>query len=1008
MSHNVWCTFGGRFHLRSGSRVAIPCVLRCALLGLLLAQPSLADVGYDLFPPETPESRFAIRYPRPGYENYAFNHFENYPDQTWKTRVIGSQQGIALGVDRPAAKVDLMGNHLTTGYDLFTWVERRQLGQRFGSALFKDWSSWQLVFTNAVVASDGYGSWGYRAMVGDGLIARLSPLTLSRTDLNGLRVDISTPHLKLTTLGSRIARPNRQTSTVNENVAEVDTEHSTMLLGGRAQIDLGQLSLGLNGANLHSYNSTETNSSIKGRLRRDQPSYSFVVVRFSDDAPEDGRPGAAVQNVQMAINGEPRPDLVPHIIRKRAGARSQAGRTLGTGRFISSTYTTVGGPVVYYRDSELPLFADFLYRVEHEAGVDVREFVRLEGLLEEFQLESPGQLLHADGGEQLVYFFDLREEPYLESVEVEAVVGNDYLVEWAGVNLVIVNASAERHENRFQSTFLRTALRARGRVEDLSNLARRRFAVAENTGIFTYSADLQLTLPWVDISAEYARSALYSRYPARSLSETVVNEGPRFATRGSAFFLNGIHRFDRGLLGVETFSMNPNFTTEMPTFLKKDYGYQASRGYSPYHFMTNDSIIWRLVQDNEDGDRWPDIAAGNVLGSPQQGGGGRNAPVNPDQDGVFPGQDEDNDGLIDTDRNFNGTPDYDEPFLLFDVEPNEYVYGLDRNHNDEPDVREDDWQPDYPYDPNQRGYHLFGQANLSPHWSVGLGRYAVKDQAGGGRNRSNYALLTYRRQGLGRVRQLFFENSMRQVHDDIADAYNQHSRGARLSSVDPYDALFIGLIQRFSGTLVRREDILLYQRSNVNESYLEGHLRPLQKLKLVQKLRLRFNWQQGGRLPTRQFQRDRRLDFFAYVNRVEYAWKLGRFDLVPRFKFLYLRLRDNESGIDLQSEHRIIPILNMSYAIMPKTTLQLGIQGWGPLPYRVKNRAQSRESLKQRTTIVTVTNRTRYFGYELITIMGFSRDKLRYDDPAQRFRDANGFLFFVRSAVGFTEFGAML
>ena len=547
-----------------------------------------------------------------------------------------------------------MGNYLTTGYDLFTWVERRQLGQRFGSALFKDWSSWQLVFTNVVVASDGYGSWGYRAMVGDGLIARLSPLTLSRTDLNGLRVDISTPHLKLTTLGSRIARPNRQTSTVNENVAEVDTDHSTMLLGGRAQIDLGQLSLGFNGANLHSYRSTETNNSIKGRLRQDQPTYSLIVVRFSDDAPGDGRPGAAVQNVQLVINGELRPDILPHIIRKRAGARPQAGRTLSTGRFIPSTYNAVQGPVVYYRDSELPLFADFLYRAEHDAGVDVTSKVRLEGLLEEFQLESPGQILHADGGEQLVYLFDLREEPYLESVEVEAVVGNDYLVEWAGVDLNIANASAERHEDRFQSTFLRTALRARGRVEDLSNLARRRFAVAENTAIFTYSADLQLTLPWVDISAEYARSALYSRYPARSLSQTLVNEGPRFATRGSAYFLNGIHRFDRGVFGFETFSMNPNFTTEMPTFLKKDYGYQASRRYSPYHFMTNDSIIWRLVQDNEDGDRWPDIAAGNVLGSPQQGGGGRVAPVNPDQDGVFPGQDKDKDGLIDTDRNFNG------------------------------------------------------------------------------------------------------------------------------------------------------------------------------------------------------------------------------------------------------------------------------------------------------------------------------------------------------------------
>ena len=79
-----------------------------------------------------------------------------------------------------------------------------------------------------------------------------------------------------------------------------------------------------------------------------------------------------------------------------------------------------------------------------------------------------------------------------------------------------------------------------------------------------------------------------------------------------------------------------------------------------------------------------------------------------------------------------------------------------------------------------------------------------------------------------------------------------------------------------------------------------------------------------------------------------------------------------------------------------------------PLPYRIKNKAQSRESLEQRSTTFTATNRTRYLGYELITIVGLSRDKLRYDDAAQRFRQGNGFLFFVRSAVGFTEFGSML
>ena len=67
-----------------------------------------------------------------------------------------------------------LGDYLATGYDLFTWIERRQPDQRWGSELFKDWAGWQLVFTNVAMARDGYGGWGYSAIVGDGSIARLS------------------------------------------------------------------------------------------------------------------------------------------------------------------------------------------------------------------------------------------------------------------------------------------------------------------------------------------------------------------------------------------------------------------------------------------------------------------------------------------------------------------------------------------------------------------------------------------------------------------------------------------------------------------------------------------------------------------------------------------------------------------------------------------------------------------------------------------------------------------
>ncbi len=925
---------------------------------------------------EVPGARPFLRYERTPYRNFAFVPFTNYPEHSWSVRTMGSLLGgnFAIGVDRAQALWSPLGDYLTSGFDLFNWIERRQPEQSHGSELFKDWSGWHQVFTNMAVASDGYGSWGYRAIVGDGLIARLSPLTLSKTDLNGLRLDLSTPHLKLTAVGSRISRPNRESSMPSENAGQVEAGHSTLLAGARAQADLGALRLGLNGVNLHSYHSNERNNSIKGMLRLDQPLYEWILVRIADDAPADGRGGAVVQEVQLILNGRPRPDLQPQVVRNRAGVPSQVGRTLSSGEFLPVYYNGIGGPGNYYHGREIPLFADYFYLLAHASGADVGKETHLPGLLANYELEDPQATLRADGEEQLVYLFDLGGEPYVESLAVEAVVGNDYRVDWAGLYLNEGSETAAKYEQRLSSTFYRSALRARGRVEDGSNLQRLRFEVGENTAIFTYSADAHLVLRWLEVNAEYARSALSGRYPARLEQRPLLNGSPRFGRRGSAYFVNALHRFGPGRLGAEYFSMHPDFTTEMETYLHKDYGYRASRGASPFLGLFNHTVIWRLVQDNEDGDRYPDFSLGNILGSP--GGTG-------DGDGTFPGEDEDRDGIVDTDRNTNGVPDYEELFLMYEVEPNEYVYGLDRNHNDEPDHREDDWEADHPYDPDQRGFHLFAQADLSRHGSVGVGRYAVEGIDSGGRNRSLYALLSYRREGIARLRRLYFENNFRRVQDDIADEFK-----SRRSS--------------------RHPDLLFYQDSFVNETYLEGQLHPWSTLNLVQKLRLRLNWQQGGRLPNDRFQRQRRLDLWSVVSRMDYTWRWGKLKVTPQFKFLFLRQKDHAAGRVLHSEYRIIPILKLRYPLMSRTVLQAGTQGWGPVPYRVKNRTLRRENFEQRSTFVTLANRSRYFGYDLHAIFGINRNEVEFDNPFQRYKNYDGWTFFVRGLVGFTEYGRLI
>ena len=164
--------------------------------------------------------------------------------------------------------------------------------------------------------------------------------------------------------------------------------------------------------------------------------------------------------------------------------------------------------------------------------------------------------------------------------------------------------------------------------------------------------------------------------------------------------------------------------------------------------------------------------------------------------------------------------------------------------------------------------------------------------------------------------------------------------------------------------------MLLYEDSYVNETYLEGHFRPRSGLNVVQKLRLRLNWQQEGLLPSSIFQRARRLDQWNVVSRADYTRYWGALKLQPQFKFMFLRLRDQGAERSLRSEVSLIPILRAEYPLMSRSTLQVGIQGIGGFPYRFEDRVAQRHSFERRTKFVNLTNESSYFGYELFTIIG--------------------------------------
>ena len=248
----------------------------------------------------------------------------------------------------------------------------------------------------------------------------------------------------------------------------------------------------------------------------------------------------------------------------------------------------------------------------------VEKNTNLEGLKSTFTVESPDDVLATDGTDALVYVFDLSVAPSIESVAVEAVVGNDYRVEVA--KLYQFSDKPGTFDVKYRSTLYETVLRAEGNVRDQSNIERVGFEVGVNTSIFTYSADLHLGLPGLEITGEYARSATFARFPAHVEGTPDFHSSPRFTDKGSACFLNGTTWFGLGRVGFELFAMNPDFTTDMVTYLPREAGNAGyARGSSPFSGLQNNTMVWRLVQDNDDGDRSPDVTLGPVLGSPGNG-----------------------------------------------------------------------------------------------------------------------------------------------------------------------------------------------------------------------------------------------------------------------------------------------------------------------------------------------------------------------------------------------------
>ena len=214
---------------------------------------------------------------------------------------------------------DIYGNYITRGWKIYEWVQ--DMPKDFGSTIFKSpkFQSW---FDNLLISSTRKGQYYTALTVGDQIRTVFTPLTFSKPTFNGLQLDFLSDKYALTVLASRANYPGVKLDR-DDSPPSAFTDF-TNFVGLRGTIQLGRfVEVGATYVNAHLVNSTIdwADYSLKGRLTTAQNSTRVrtIMIRLSDDSPEDGEGGAMLFAEQIFIDGRPadiRPEIRGGIMRE--------------------------------------------------------------------------------------------------------------------------------------------------------------------------------------------------------------------------------------------------------------------------------------------------------------------------------------------------------------------------------------------------------------------------------------------------------------------------------------------------------------------------------------------------------------------------------------------------------------------------------------------------------------------------------------------------------------------
>ncbi|MBN1293070.1 MAG: hypothetical protein JXB48_14615, partial [Candidatus Latescibacteria bacterium] len=810
------------------------------------------------------------------YENYAFRGFENYNVIEQNRRIWGYND---FG-DR-ITKMTHIGNiwHETYESDGTFYVEMPN------------------GYINSIATKDVDGVWLAKERTDDWAISvigspmirtKFTPLTLSIPNVHGMRMDYQTANTDVAIVNSSLLGSwwyNYQGT--DAKYTQMVEKGGVLLRGGYVRRKFGILTLGASYVNQYGVQGNrEGGDSWYGTVSNYTPTPLIVAIRFLDDSPADNEGGPIIYDVKLKVDGRYRPDIVPDIMLDDV----TRDRTTAITKVTEQDYlyppasVKIGKPEYDYLGIEgsLPKYADYFYIKDFIKGTNLKNVVDNfdTNLARKYYqpIDPGGKPLQVNGSETAVYFFDISTiRAHVNRVEAEITVANDYNIQTAMIYTKDTGGghdTAGKNKSFYDATYWKTMAQAEGNIKDKSNTTRLTIDFGLQVASIIYGVDMDLDYRGLKITGEFVTNSSHYMYPdgqtgtglpSEVVSEQAPRTGHRWAELDHAYYVTVQKDWNKFGVAGELFKMGKFYRPYIDYY----YALASEMGYGVNAINSRNNMIrFPLIEDNDDDDMYPDVMI-------EQRTMGYRILSSDDPDGVFPGNDNDHDGIPDTDKNRNDVPDYDEPFLMFDIDPDEFVIGNDFNNNTIPDFRENDMKLDTPYDLDRKGYHYM--LRYTPVKFINFITGSFKTHGVGKDNRTDdkyiKLLLDYSLSNIGKIHA---EYRYERIQDDIPDRY--------FIKVPVKQVMSWGTDAPDRG-LRLYNDMLEYKNSQVNRLYIDSVIRAHPAITMENHVKLERNRQLKGIMYDYTYQPGEIINASAMSHKVVYTRKLGNWMFSPGFKY---------------------------------------------------------------------------------------------------------------------------